>query len=68
MDCDLTDGDRSRCSGHGYYCTSPAVGCICDNDWTGRKFEVSFTDQDKLSQHFSPVLSQVTEILQPKVG
>ena len=35
MTCDHTTGDRSRCSNHGYYCTSPTVGCVCDRDWTG---------------------------------
>jgi hypothetical protein len=68
MDCDLTDGDRGRCSYHGFYCTSPVARCICDADWTGTEFELGLSAQNKLSQSIFPALSQVSEILQPWMG
>ena len=35
MICESFALDRSKCSYHGDYCLSPAVGCICDPKWTG---------------------------------
>ena len=42
MICDFTDGDRGRCSSHGYFCVSPIPGCICDKGWTGKSRITSY--------------------------
>jgi hypothetical protein len=37
MSC-LPSNERGRCSNHGYYCTDPNPGCICDKNWKGLGF------------------------------